>query len=104
MTTISLGTSSSPCLKYFCRNLGRTKTGKKEMLFYQRVCSISPEQSPAEKQRGLHMKMGGAGGALSGKKCLSPNQGDGMASMRRMRFAVRMISGPESAFVERKCP
>lgn len=39
-----------------------------------------------------------------GRKCLSPNQGDGMASMRRKRFAVRMISGPESAFVDRRCP
>lgn len=27
-----------------------------------------------------------------------------MASMRRKRFAVRMILGPESAFIERKCP
>lgn len=71
MTTISLGTSPSPCLKYFCSNLGRTKTGKKEMLFYQRVCSISPEQSPAEKQRGLHMKMGGRGAFKWEKMSLS---------------------------------
>lgn len=41
---------------------------------------------------------------MSGKKCLSPKQGDGMASMRRKRFAVRMILGPESAFIERECP
>lgn len=28
-----------------------------------------------------------------GKKCLSPSQGDGMASMRRKRFAVRIVVG-----------
>lgn len=39
-------------------NLGRTKTGNKEMLFHQRVHSISPEQSPVEKQRGASHKNG----------------------------------------------
>lgn len=38
------------------------------MLFHQRVHSISPEQSPAEKQRGLHMKMGGKKKLMRGKK------------------------------------
>lgn len=37
--------------------LGRTKVGKK-MSFHWQVHSISPEQSPAEKERGLHMEMG----------------------------------------------
>jgi hypothetical protein len=38
-----------------------------------------------------------------GKKSLSPNQGNVIASVRRNRFALRIIIGPESAFIERKC-
>lgn len=30
---------------------------------------------------------------MNGKKSLSPNQGDGMASVRRKRFAIRIIVG-----------
>lgn len=39
----------------------------------------------------FHIKMGG-GKLMNGEK-LSPNQGDGMASMRRKSFAVRIIVG-----------
>lgn len=41
----------------------------------------------------FHIKMGGGGKLMNGEKNLSPNQGDGMASMRRKSFAVRIIVG-----------
>lgn len=65
------------------------------MLFHQWVHSISPEQSPAEKQRGLHIKTGRKKkkSLWKRKKCVSSNQGDGMVPMRRKRFAVRIAVG-----------
>lgn len=64
------------------------------MWFHQQVHSVSPEQSPAEKQREPHMKIEKRKLMNGEKKILSlQTKVMAMASMRRKRFAVRIIVG-----------
>lgn len=55
---INLGISLSPWLKYFCTNLGRTKTGKKRCYFTSEFIQSHQSNHQLKSRGGLHIKMG----------------------------------------------